>query len=171
MVSDPLKLQLHVVVSHPVRCWELNSGPMQELHMLFTAEPSLPPLKQLSKHSLVVTYAQHKIQNFQMCSSRAPVHSQGCPATTSVCLPSRRLTSKENPTPTNNGSTTLPLAPGNHLSAFCLCPFLFRTFYTNGILQHVTFGSGFSTGNLFSRFIPIIAPGTELHSFVNLNKA
>jgi hypothetical protein len=35
----------------PCGCWELNSGPLEEQSVVFTAEPSLQPLKVLSNLS------------------------------------------------------------------------------------------------------------------------
>jgi hypothetical protein len=39
--SDPLQLELKVVVSHRHGCCELNLGPLQEQHVLLTTESSL----------------------------------------------------------------------------------------------------------------------------------
>lgn len=39
--GNPLKLELQAVVCSPPRHWELNLGPLQELHTLLTAQPSL----------------------------------------------------------------------------------------------------------------------------------
>lgn len=40
-MSSSLELERGVVVRH--RCWELNSGPMQEQYVLSTAQPSPQP--------------------------------------------------------------------------------------------------------------------------------
>lgn len=40
-MSSSLVLERWVVVCH--RCWELNSGPMQEQYVLSTAQPSPQP--------------------------------------------------------------------------------------------------------------------------------
>lgn len=39
-VLDPLRLELHLVVSLPSGCWKLNSGFSQEKKALLTTKPS-----------------------------------------------------------------------------------------------------------------------------------
>ena len=42
--SDPLQMELQLVVSWECGCWELNSGSLEEQTVLLTTEPSLQPL-------------------------------------------------------------------------------------------------------------------------------
>lgn len=46
MVSEPLELYLQMVVNLPQGYWEPNPSPLQEQHVLLTAEPSLQLWKQ-----------------------------------------------------------------------------------------------------------------------------
>lgn len=39
--------ELQMVVSHPVGCWELNLGPLEEQSALVTSKPSLQPPPEL----------------------------------------------------------------------------------------------------------------------------
>jgi hypothetical protein len=45
----------------PCGCWELNSGPLEEQPVLFTAKPSLQPKPQFLTTTLVITSGAHLI--------------------------------------------------------------------------------------------------------------
>ena len=48
-VSDPLELELQLVVSHYVGAGKSNHGPLQEQSVLLNIEPSFQPLEYILK--------------------------------------------------------------------------------------------------------------------------
>lgn len=52
---DPLELELQAAVNHKHRCWELNSGPLQEQQLLLTTGPVSSPA---STHNFFETGSQ-----------------------------------------------------------------------------------------------------------------
>lgn len=90
---DPLELELQAAVNHKHRCWELNSGPLQEQQLLLTTGPVLQPLPTIflkqglnvAQASLEFTMQMRMSLNFSL--SCFPLSSAGVPGTTrTVCF-------------------------------------------------------------------------------------